>query len=367
MSALLPVHKTRREIEIHAYLGDVEFRTQSIPAAENHLRLAHRLSVANNGQTHIDTFETEQRLGQFLFDTSRTREGLQLLAHAAEGALAQRGVDDPQYVPQVQTYYGRSLVQVGRIEEGLAMLSRAVDSRRKFAPASRGLAHMLEYEVQGELLRGRLQVAGELLDAAAQIRRTTGMTVAGRIDKNARLRAQWLLARGRTSEAKALLDTFAEEPSPAPGQDIQGEWIETMLLRSSVLSAIGRAEDAVIAARQVLDRVVASPSHEYLKSDEALASLMLGKALRQAVRPSEALPVLTRAVDLLTEQADADRSPVLADAQIALAACDLDLGRTQSARELAMHARGVQALHPELADDYTRALHELETRLRLAT
>ncbi len=352
----------RREVEISAYLGDAQYRLQAFGEAEQSLRLAHRLSIAVNGPAHIDTMQTGHRLGLFLFDTSRTTEGLRLLAEAAEGAQRSRGVDDPQHVPQVLIYYGRSLADMGRLEDGIALMQRARTVREKYAPGSRSLAHMLEYEAEAVLQLGRQAQAARLLDAALEIRRKTGMTAPGTVDKNSRLRAWLLIDQGRPAEALALLGPAQAAPS-GPGP-IEVDWLEASLARADAKLAVGDAEAAVGLAHQVGQRIAASAQRAYFKAAEARALLLEGKALCNTGRPEAAQAELQRAVALDAELLDAERSPALADAQLALARSLLAQGQRRLAQALLEQARAIQASHVELAGRWRTPLRELQSQLR---
>jgi hypothetical protein len=100
-----------------------------------------------------------------------------------------------------------------------------------------------------------------------------------------------------------------------------------------------------------------------LKALDASAALAQGRADLLLSHPSNALPQLQRAVDLRESFLD-PASPSLADAQVALASCHLDLGHPRQAKSLLIQARKALASHRELGRQYTLPLHELGQRFR---
>jgi hypothetical protein len=78
-----------------------------------------------------------------------------------------------------------------------------------------------------------------------------------------------------------------------------------------------------------------------------------------------ARPALERALSLYLEVYDADRSPDVADAEIALAKSFAADGRLDEARSLAQRAKRIQATHPALGSQYRKPLRELEQTLSM--
>jgi tetratricopeptide (TPR) repeat protein len=109
--------------------------------------------------------------------------------------------------------------------------------------------------------------------------------------------------------------------------------------------------------------VESSPSRKYFKNYEAQASLGEGKGLLLTHHAPEALPLLQRAVQLGEEVYDRSCSPALADSQIALAKCLLDLGRRDQARTLLSRAKEIHSTHKDLGDQFRKPLRELEALL----
>ncbi len=95
----------------YAYLGQTQQDLVEFGAAEESLRRALLVARKLNGDDHIDTMETELRLGIFLGATSRTSEGLEHIERARQILLSTRKADDPFYAPQVFLEYGRALAK----------------------------------------------------------------------------------------------------------------------------------------------------------------------------------------------------------------------------------------------------------------
>jgi tetratricopeptide (TPR) repeat protein len=110
-----------------------------------------------------------------------------------------------------------------------------------------------------------------------------------------------------------------------------------------------RAADAEAAAVQALGDIVRSPLRNKFQALEADAALRLGQAQQKLGDPRRARANLERALELRAA-GDAAQSPWLAEAQVALAACLIDLGQREAAQALIGRAGAIQAAHPELGE-----------------
>ena len=344
----------------YAYLGENQQNLTEFADAEQSLRGALLAAKKFNGEDHIDTLETEMRLGQFLVTTSRTAEGLEHLERAQEILLRTRSPDDPFFAPQVYLEYGRALANAGRWEEGLTYVQKAVENRRKNRPGTRYLAQMLELQAFILLDMGHYAEAQRLMDEADAIaQKVKYPTPLIAVDGRARL----LIATGHAQEADSALDSF-HPAAPLPGAlDIDALRVE--VLRAENALARDDPETAVGPAGHVVQVLSASSARDYLKSIEARATIVEGQAYLQLGRSAEGLPLLQRSVELRQSTVE-PISPLLALAQIALADCYLDLGNREQAQALAADARKALEAHKQLSSLYTRPLQELEKRLRSA-
>jgi serine/threonine protein kinase len=341
----------------YAYLGEIQEDLTEFAAAEDSLRKALQAARKLNGEDHIDTLETELRLGIFLGATSRTDEGLQHIERAKQILLRIRSADDPFFAPQVFVEYGRSLANAGRWEEGLTYVLKAVENRRKNRPGTRYLAQMLYLQASILIDMGHYPEAGQLLDEAEAIAKKVNYpTPYIGADERARL----LIAVGRSREADSALDAF--HPAAPPAGALELNSLRLQVSRAENALARGEAESANRLAGQVIQELSASTARDYLKWLEARAALVQGRTDLHLAHPSDALPLLERAVELRQDTVDAT-SPTLAMAQIALADCYLDLGASERARALAHSATDALAAHREIGRQYLQRLQELEKRL----
>jgi tetratricopeptide (TPR) repeat protein len=269
-----------------------------------------------------------------------------------------RGDSDPFYAPQVFFSYGVALADAGRLEDGLAYISKAVANRRKNRPGTRFLGQMLEQQASVLIDLGRYAEAQQLVDEADLIAKKVGAppTYLGSRD-----RARLLIAAGRASEADAALDAFHSSPleTGAPSLDS----IKLLVSKAELALARGDADTATKLAEQVDHAISGTTVRSYLKAMDARTALIEGRAELLRRHSTEALPLLQRSVELRESISDPS-SPALAEAQIALADCYLDLGDHEHAKALAARAIKAMDSQRELGKQYTAPLHQLEERLR---
>jgi serine/threonine-protein kinase len=341
----------------YAYLGQTQQDLTEFAAADESLRKALQEARKLNGEDHVDTMETELRLGAFLSATSRTTEGLEHVERAKQILTRTHLDDDPFFAPQVYLEYGRSLADVGRWEEGLSYVVKAVENRRKNRPGTRYLAQMLYLQASILTDMGHYEESARLLDEGDAIAKKVNYpTPHIAADERARL----LIATGHAEKADSAFDSF-HPPATVSGV------LELDALRlhvSKAENALARRDNEAAAqlAAKVLQELSTTNDRDYLKWLEARAGLVWGRADLQLGQPGDALPLLQRAVELRKSTVDAD-SPVLALAQIALADCYLDLGESNKANDVASEARRAFVSHRELGIQYLRPWQNLQKRL----
>jgi tetratricopeptide (TPR) repeat protein len=125
--------------------------------------------------------------------------------------------------------------------------------------------------------------------------------------------------------------------------------------------ARGEAAAAVPALRAALAKYLAQPETLRDLNEELDLRLALGQALTATDHAGEALPHLERA--LMLRQPQFASSPLLAEAQTALADCKLRLGDTGAARALLARAKSIHAANRELGEHFRAPLREVERRL----
>jgi serine/threonine-protein kinase len=316
--------------------------------AERELRQIVEESRRINGASHLNTVTAEARLGALLHATFRRSEGRALL----EGALAKTGEGTANDLPHVTTLvrrsYGVSMLAEGRIEDAENALALDVAVSRANYPGSLRLGDALRAHSAALTALGRYEQAQRELDEGYALRRTALGASAPPAAMNAfRLeQARLALARGDPARAAQGLDAIAPPGAPLP---LPVDETAARILRAQALLHQDRAADAAAAALQALGDIVRSPLRNKFQALEADAALRLGQAQQKLGDPRRARANLERALELRTA-GDAAQSPWLAEAQLALAACLVDLGQREAARALIGRAGAIQAAHPELGE-----------------
>jgi len=349
---------------LYSYLGDARGELGEIPTAESAYRRAFGSALAREGPDHADTIQTELRLGQMLFDTARTSEGLQMLQSALDRAIRARGEDDSFHVPNVRVIYGYRLMQVGMLEEGLAAAQNAVSIHRKYRPNSTSLASWLDIEAYA--LDGLARPADAETRSAEAAALLVSLAPADSMRRDhARFNVEHLLGVGRIAEAAELVSQANLHSTLKPGLLTRFELAEVLLV-AECARVSGDAEHAAAIARGVRQAIQADAARRYFAVPEAKAALIESKALLTLRRASEALPLAQAAVTGLSSLYDRKRSPVLSDAQITLANAYLTLGQFVQAQSLLASAEAIQATHRVLGAQYAAPLRSLRARMTRA-
>ena len=345
----------------YATLSDVEYRLQDLAAAERDGRLALSTAREVNGEEHADTLQTEMRLGRFLFDTARTREGMELLHSAKQLALKIRGADDSFHTPMVLVEHGYEQARFGLPEDGLADMQAAIATYRASRPGALYLATMLVNATTALVDMGRFAEAHKNLDEATEIRIRGGLdTHAPLHNFTLILRIRLALAEGEVETASALVRELFVDPDESLGISMTAT--EQGLLAAETDSAAGRNASAIELTRHVRDRIANNRLSDYLALYEIRADLIEGKSALQEHDAQAALPLLQRSLSL-RQQLLAPSSLRIAEAQVALAECFLLLGREAEARSLADAARDIHAKHPQTGEQYRAPLRQLSDHL----
>jgi tetratricopeptide (TPR) repeat protein len=170
-----------------------------------------------------------------------------------------------------------------------------------------------------------------------------------------------LLAQQRATEALAVLDAVTL-PSFGAVNPLPTDQVIARLLRANAQLLLGRIEETKAEAQAALDAVQRSPVRAYFVDSEADATLLLAQVLRQQRDSTAACAQFERALKL-RETNQNPNSPWVAQAQIELANCLLDLRRRPQAQGLLAQARAIHAKQPELGAQFTGPLRDLQARL----
>jgi hypothetical protein len=141
--------------------------------------------------------------------------------------------------------------------------------------------------------------------------------------------------------------------------------LEELTLRSEISLSLGDFSAARSLAAEVRALIASSPNRPWLALWEARAALAEGKATLQGGNAHEALPPLERALALRSGLLDAE-SPAIAEGEIALSNCYLELHERKKASALLVRAEAIHRQHATLGAHFRIPLNELKRRFRLA-
>jgi serine/threonine-protein kinase len=345
---------------IHAYRAETRYYEGEWDRAGQDLHEGLRLARILGGDEDMQTIQLEQRLGLFLLRTSRAKEALPHVERARAAVLKVSPADDAWFVPMTLETTGLVLGEVGDLEAGLRDLGEAARGWRKHHAGSSDIISGCEREANLLIVAGRLGEADALLAEVAAVRARL-QDYSTNQNGNVIARTNWLIAAGRAQEAIPLLKDFIVKDA-AP-KSVSVTRLQRSVQQARVELALGHPVAVIDALRELRQIVGNTPLRPYLKSYEADADQLEGKAQMLSGRPDTALPLLQQAHALYGEIYDDRVSLTLADAKVALADCLMTLGRIDDARELATRAAAIQAAHREVGEQYRKPLRAVRTRL----
>jgi serine/threonine protein kinase len=295
----------------------------------------------------------------FLAETSRIGEGLAVAgpAHEIAWKLSRQGVSSG-LLPDGVIAYGRALIDYGRIEEGLEVFGQAEAMRADLPPSLSNTNLRIDEERGAGLIEtGRYAEAEALLNKAAAKQRQQNRKDTPGYNRNLAIRAHLLNVTGRGDEALKILEEYWIPPIP-PGR-VSRPKLEELILRSEISLSRDDFNSASNLAAEAQALIASSPNRPWLALWEARAALAEGRAKLHGGNAHEALPLLEKAVTLRTGLLDA-ASPALADADIALSNCYLDLRGISKASMMLGRAKAIQRVHAVLGEHYRKPLRDLE-------
>ena len=331
--------------------------------AERSLREAHDLGKRFAGEGHIQTIQTELLLGRFLYLTSRQPEARPLLRHALDTVQGEKIASGE--LPEVMGYYGWSLLFDGRLADSEPYIAADVDDLRKNYPGSKPLTARLA--TQGLLYTelGRFEEADKVLREALETwRKSAGPTAVSATDNLYLLRqARLEIAMNKPAEALATLGRVGA-PTYAAHLPLPLDELNAKTLMAAAYVEQGKDTDAAAVAGAVLAKLRQSPLRNYYQTLEADASLWLGEAQLDSGDSMSARGNLEHALRLRQTNLN-DVSPEIAQVEIALADCHIDLGDLETAKSFYAKAAAVEGAHKELGKQYTEPLKKLASRLAI--
>jgi tetratricopeptide (TPR) repeat protein len=332
-----------RELEAAAQLFRKDYGPEDPETALATARAANAVTQQNRYDEAIDTL----------------RGAVVILEKPTHNAVA-------DYVVAGWEYLANALVQSGRLQEAQPAARRAVELADPLGPYQQANPCF----IMGELaaLRGDAKLA----DMAGK----RGLELLGKVfapDTARFLKAKNRLGRillgiGRIDEADALFVAIMQADA-ANAAKYDTPWTFASVSHARAQMARGDAAAAVPALRAALTKYLAQPEVVRDLNEELDLRLALGQALTATDHAGEALPHLERALTL--RQPQFATSPLLAEAQIALANCKLRLGDTGAARALLARAKSIHVANRELGEQFRAPLRDVERRLaetaRIAT
>ena len=349
-----------------AQMAGAQAELLEFDAAERNYRASWQLSRRLNGDTHNETLQSGSRLGAFLYATGRPTEGRRLLS----SALAEVDRDSSKQANSVAAVVygldGQALAADGRFEEAEKLFARELEFVRRLYPESTLLARALLHGGELDTSLGRYDAAAASLNEAARIwRDIAGHAAQASLGNPFVLaRARLDLSRGNPGAAIAGLSEL-HPPADAARLPLAVDDIRARLIRAEAQLSLQQPADAANTARAALDPIVRSPLRGRLQSLEAEAALVLGGAVERGGDPAQARPILEAALRL-RQAGSEDSSPWVAQAEIALANCLLDVGERGRARLLYDRAAASLALQAELGAQFKNPAAALAQRLRRA-
>jgi tetratricopeptide (TPR) repeat protein len=336
-----------------ATLGEAYNQMLQYDLARENLELAAKSARSLNGEEHVDTIETEARLGNFYCQVFDFKEGLAHLKHARDVCLKTKGLDDPFYTPQMSIMYGQALADSGRLEEGLVLISQAVENRRKNRPGTQYLAHMLSIQALVLADLGDYKKAARNLEEAEKINAKVGSTKQSAYTL-ARLKVAY--ASNNLSEASAVIESgygpLAERDQLSLGL------LRSLLSRAELSLFKGNPADAERLSVRASELVTASRMRSYLKFWEVRSAMAQGNAYLLLHQAQKALPLFQRAAKLTSEMYN-EKSVHRLPSQAALGMVYSQLGDIQMAKKYLAQADYLRSLHPQLGEQFERPVRIL--------
>ncbi len=280
---------------------------------------------------------------------------------ARDGLIVERkvlGARDP-HLYHVQSEVGDVLIDAGKFKEAEALLRASLKAQREIL----GPDHPDVTETLGNLgtalyRQGRWSEAEEVDRQALEIVRTQfgpSHPLVGAIlgDMAAAIDAQ-----GRSEEAiryqQEALEIRRRDLGPESPQVAQA-----LLLLAGAHRRLKQYPQAIHSAQQGLEIL------ERIRNPHVDSALReLGRDYLEAGKPAKAEPYLRRVFEMRSDQLAASH-PDLGKAEITLAQCLVELGRTREAAELVRKAEPIVARLPTADGDQARDLAILKEQLRL--
>lgn len=338
-------------------LASLQKKAWKLDAAEASAREALDLGLKVPGEFAYDRTRAMSNLASIQLAGGRIKEGLESARKAKEWLVAPMGgSNDPAITAGVLQALATALGAAGELDDGLAEAMAAVKALRGTSQDLL-LASALSVAADRFADSGRPAEAAAALEEARAIRqRVRGSAGDGDVPRLVRA----ALDRGDPQHARALLADLGDSGT-ATKEAMMRSFRRDLLEAETELQG-GDAGKSARLALAVGERMRASEMARYLRAPIADGELLAGLAQLRGGDAAAARPLLEGA---LAARSDLylPRSPKIAEAELALAECDLAQGRREAAAERVAHAEAIQARHASLSARYTEPLRRLRERL----
>lgn len=350
--------RMQHRLQAYTALGHVEHLLGRTADAEDAFRRALAIAESVHAPGSVAHVVAMTNYALFLARSARPADALPWLARAREAALAWSDEGERRhwgaYIISTELLVSHNY---GRPDDAIALCDAQVVL--EFGPEQSPLGWLHTQSTRAAALTqlGRFAEAHAALDAGDAIVERDRMTATEPGYLLPCQRILLLLAEGRADDAERMLRALHG------GDARRSVGTIGLQLEPAILIAQGRAAEAESAARAALERVPAGRVSHALRAGVQLR-LHRGRALVALGRAAEAVPELRAAQEGLFGLADPERSPLLADVNVALGDALLAAGDVEGARAVCAAAAAIHARYQQLGPQHTRPLAELESRLR---
>jgi tetratricopeptide (TPR) repeat protein len=297
-------------------------------------------------------------LGEVLLAADRIREGLDQILEAKAQLSALVARTDSLHRPAILRESGLALFKAGDFDGALDDLQSSLGLVRTIGKLPLVAANTLEDVADVLMDLGRVAAAHAAFDEAAEIRREIAQPAGKRTTYIA---ARLALSEGRLAQARGLLGDVDAAPTTGPGDTVAQIVRETLAARIELDA--GHLDEAKRLAANATARARAADFAKALETKIAESELIEGLATLRGGDASGARPLLERT--LATREAKLlPKSPLIAEAELALAECDIAEGRRASASARIERAAAIEEQHSSLSDEYTGPLARLRAALK---
>lgn len=338
--------------------ASVEDQLGDFSGAEQDYLEASDMYASSVGKKHFLYLQNENLRAQLLQRTGRRDEGMHLL----EDTTAEIAVIRPasNTLANSLTRLSDAYLRDGSYEKALA----AVDDALKIAPAKQSVALLtrgLLDRAEALVGLGRFAEANDSLGQASKA--LEGAGTASKLDIATRelLRATNALAEGDLDEAGKRIELAK---SLSAGETRQVRYQRARILAVASRIAVARRETAAAVGEAAAARKEAAATdfagEVFLRSEVAAAD---GAALCSSGASTDGLQSASEALSSRTS-IQAPSSALLAQSQIEVATCALQLGQIDRAKQLLSSAQKVLESHPNLGPQFQRAWTSANAQLR---